>query len=504
MSHQLASPQPEPASSLSATRPATLVRVTLLLVAALALSLLPVEAEGQPRRKGRPATDPGDLMQPQIREPRTPPKSERRSKGDANGTAHTDASGGVDPSDPIADAQPADRSRWQLQRRAEFEVDQQRNHRLDADRPSRRSDVEPMLRLGATWRSSDHLLGFIETEILVRRRSERGEPTGTDAALRINQAYFALADAIADTELRLGRWLYRDEREWLFDESIDGLFASHDVRPFEINALAGRVNHFRRDLLDSSTRGDPINVFGVLARATVRPRFEVGAYAVVSHDTAGAAGQQRNLGLRAHGMLGNWLHWTELAWVDGQVGGRRISGQAVDIGGVYQLPTLPLKPRLMLGYAWGSGDDSPDGSTDRRFRQTSLQGNEARLGGLYKRRIYGEVMNPELSNLRVLSAGVGMTPVPQWSVDLIWYGYRQDTIGPVEHAAVRGRPDSRDRLQLGNEVNLVLGYAPTDAIIVGAVLGLHQPSGRFERDARGREHDPGLAAYGGLEVRVRF
>ncbi len=465
---------------------ARLRRHALLLTSTLALALTPLLADAQSTRKGKRASnaadDPRELMHPQIRETRTP-------------IATDDAS---------AAASPAETSRWRLQRRMELELDQQRNYRLDRRNPERRTDVEPLLRLGATWQGSEHLIGFLETEMLIRQRDERGEPSQTDGRLRINQAYFALDNWIDNTELRLGRFLYRDEREWLFDESIDGVYASHDFGKIEVDAMTGRVNHFRRDLFDSSTRGDPINIIGLVARAEVRRRFEVGAYLVVSHDTSGGAGQQRHFGLRAHGKLGSWQHWTELAFVQGHIGEKRISGQAVDIGGYYLFAELPLKPRLLLGYAWGSGDDKPDDNTERRYRQTGLQGNEARLGGLYKRRIYGEVMNPELSNLHVLNAGIGISPAPQWSLDLLWFGYAQDKIGPVEHASVRGRRDSLEGRRLGNELNLVLGYAPTDAIIVGAILGWHQPSDRFDRDASGRERDPGVATYGGLELRVRF
>lgn len=395
-------------------------------------------------------------------------------------------------------------SRWRFQRRFEFEAEQERNYRLDRSDPRRRTDIEPMLRLGATWRGTPHLLGFVEVEALVHHRDDRGEPGRTDGRLHVNQAYVALAGWIDDTELRLGRWLYRDEREWLFDESLDGVYARRDFGAIEVDGLLGRVNYFRRDLFDSATRGDPVNVYGVLARAAVRRRFELGAYAVASHDTAGAGGRQRNVGVRAHGRIGDWLHWTELGIVEGHAGPARLRGRAFDIGGVYTVSAWPMQPRATLGYAWGSGDGDARDGVDRRYRQTGLQSNEARLGGLYKRRIYGAVLDPELSNLRVLSAGLGISPTPRWSIDLVWFGYTQDQVAPVEHAEVRSRRDSLDRRHLGNELNLVVGYAPSRSIIVGAVLGWHRPSQRFERDASGRERDPGVAIYGGLEVKASF
>lgn len=404
---------------------------------------------------------------------------------------------------PDGDEADAD-SRWHVQRRVEFEADQLRNDRLHRGDPERRSDIEPMLRLGATWQASRHLLGFVEVEALLRHREEGGEATSTRGLLRLNQAYLELDDWIQATEIRLGRWVYRDEREWLFDQSIDGVLARSDFGRVEIDAMIGRVNHFRRDLLDSDTRGDPVNLYGLISRVEVGREFEVGAYAIVSHDTTGPTGQQRNLGLRAHGSLGNWAPWAELGIVNGHRGGRRLKGQAVDIGTVYTREDWPLQPRLIAGYAFGSGDDDPDDGTDRNFRQTRYHANEARLGGLYRRGIYGEVLDPELSNLHIVSAGIGLSPTPRWSIDLLWYGFRQDRIGDLRHARLDPRQDNRSGRALGNELNLVVAYAPSRAVIVGAVVGLFEPSARFERNEAGRHRDPGRAVYGGIEMKMRF
>lgn len=404
------------------------------------------------------------------------------------------------PQDPGA----ASASRWRIQRRAELEFEQQRNFRLDRDDPKRRSDVEPLLRLGLTYRANRHLLGFVETEALIDQRDERGRPSRTDGRLRLNQAYLALDEWIDDSEIRIGRWLYRDEREWLFDESLDGVLARYDRGKIEVDALAGRVNLWRRDLFDSGTRGDPVNVYGLLARYEIRKAFEIGAYAVVRHDTAGLAGRHRHMGLRAHGRLGNWLHWTEVGIVRGNDGRQRLNGHGFDIGGVYTVAEQPFRPRLLVGYAYGSGDDDPDDGVDRRFRQTGMQSNEARLGGLFKRRIYGEAFDPELSNLHIVSLGVGIAPTPRWSIDLVWHGYRQAKTAEVEHAEIEPRRDSLGRHALGQELNLVVGHAPSESVIVGAVLGWFRPSGRFDADRNGRAHNPGQAVFARLELKVRF
>lgn len=91
-------------------------------------------------------------------------------------------------------------------------------------------------------------------------------------------------------------------------------------------------------------------------------------------------------------------------------------------GGIdIQLDTR-FNPMLSFNYAYGSGDSNPNG-TDGNFRQTGLQGNSSILnqssGSL---RNYGEVLRPELSNLHILSTGIG-APVSQYSDVVAMYHY---------------------------------------------------------------------------------
>ncbi|MFT3802430.1 MAG: alginate export family protein [Burkholderiaceae bacterium] len=395
-------------------------------------------------------------------------------------------------------------STWRLQGRAELEIDQRRNRRLDRDRNDRRVDVEPLVRLGVTYRASRHVFGFVETALRVRHREERRDPTETLAQLLGSQAYVGLVDLLPDTRVQIGRWLYRDEREWLFDESLDGALLRLDRDRIEADLMAARVNRWRRDLFDAGTRGEPVNFYGLLVRVPVDRRFKIGGYAVVRHDTTGVAGRQRHLGLRAHGRSGNWTQWTELGIVDGEVGQQRLRGHVLDVGGVYMLRRHPLRPRLLVGYAFASGDDDAGDGVDRRYRQTGLQSNEARLEGLVKRRIYGEAFDPELSNLRIRSLGIGFAPTPQWSVDLVWHDYRQDKLGPVARAGIVPRHDGMTGRALGQEVDLIVGYAPKPTILLTGAIGWFEPAARFRIDRDQAPNDPGRALFARVELRVRF
>lgn len=84
------------------------------------------------------------------------------------------------------------------------------------------------------------------------------------------------------------------------------------------------------------------------------------------------------------------------------------------ICGVYGKWDHPLKPRLTLACARGSGN----------FRQTDLLSNEGSLGQEIETFYYGEVLRPELANLTVLTMGAGVTFGDKLSADLYWRDYR--------------------------------------------------------------------------------
>ena len=82
------------------------------------------------------------------------------------------------------------------------------------------------------------------------------------------------------------------------------------------------------------------------------------------------------------------------------------------------------RPTFSLGLANGSGGASDD-TRDNNFRQTGLQENKGRVAGVKRLRFYGELLDPDLANLRIESAGFGLRFLANSSVELLWHRYRQ-------------------------------------------------------------------------------
>jgi hypothetical protein len=186
----------------------------------------------------------------------------------------------------------------------------------------------------------------------------------------------------------------------------------------------------------------------------------------------------RWLGLRAMGKTGSGRAGKMSYWVDtavvrgtedladfdtndddiatiGSIEHRDVRGWAVDLGASWTLP-LDWEPTLTLSYALGSGDDGE--GTDGAFRQTGLDNNNTKFRGVDRFRVYGELLQPELSNLGILTASFGVELGRDRSVEVVYHNYRQ------QHASDELR-DARIDADLtgrspdvGDELDLVFGF----------------------------------------------
>jgi alginate production protein len=338
-----------------------------------------------------------------------------------------------------------------------FDLEFERGFRDRSGRRAREVEIQPLLRFAATIAPDRTWSGFLEADFLSQVTWERGDPREITSIARINQAYLRYDDEI---ELRFGRWLFRDEREWLIDENFDGLLMSFELGDVSVDALAGRVGWLPRELFNQDSRGDRINHYAILAEIEPARDVHHAGFIVVSDDRERPEDYQISFGLRSYGEIGSGFnYWANAGLSGGKAEGRRLQGYGFDIGGTYRFDDHPLRPRLTLGYAWGSGDRDPASGTDRAYRQTGLQSNETRLGGFAKFKYYGEALDPDLSNIAIATAGVAITANERISFDVFYHHYRQ-----VEMAGGGGR-------HVGDGLDLVVGFRPEGNLEIDAAVG---------------------------------
>lgn len=319
----------------------------------------------------------------------------------------------------------------------------------------------------------------------------------------------------SDLSLQIGRQDFFDKREWWWSENLDAIrihyglgtsYAQFNVAR-EITALSPRD-----DRIDPS-EDDVLRLFGRVAwewRESDEEAHWLEAFFLRQHDRSGKsaigafvpADQQDEsdadlmwFGLRALGSItyerfGRLDYWLDIAGVvgdevlfgfddDNRVEVRRkqdVAGWALDVGVTWQT-NLPGHTALTLGYAVGSGDRQSESGTDRAFRQTGLQGNSDFFGGNFRFQYYGELLQPELSNLHVFTVAVGFrlfeNILSDSSVDFIYHLYRQAESAPMlRNAAIGADPEGESRT-IGQEWDLVLSiqdFDPFEFNLIGAIF----------------------------------
>lgn len=256
----------------------------------------------------------------------------------------------------------------------------------------------------------------------------------------------------------------------------------------------------QRDLLDEDTRGDPVWELAALVEHEIVRNLHVGGYAIAQLEDEGDRDRPFHFGLRARGepfadrALSGFSFWADAGLVRGEADGRSLRGWGFDIGAMHSFDHVPGRPRVQFGYALGSGDND-DGGNDRAFRQTGLQANEAERGALAKYKYYGEVLDPELSNLGILTVGAGVTFGETASLDVIYHRYdKHRRGGDLRDIALSADADEGFR-DVGSAIDLVMGLRPDERVEIEAGVGFFRPGRAF------RERDDALFARFAVDFR---
>ncbi len=242
---------------------------------------------------------------------------------------------------------------------------------------------------------------------------------------------------------RVTRWLGEASWEWSEDHALE-LFA------------IGQGDHSPREKVGSSLDGEREDESDA-SLTWIGPRA-VGAWSSP-----------------ARGILGYWLDgaivWgREILTIYEESDGssvvedrtrQKVRGWALDTGFTWILPRA-LDPSFTLAFARGSGDSSPERGPDRSFRQTGLESNESAFGGVQRFEYYGVLLEPELSNLQVLTLGVGVSLLDSSSLNLVFHDYRQlEATTSLRDARVELELSGADE-HVGSELDLVLALEEWD------------------------------------------
>ncbi len=304
---------------------------------------------------------------------------------------------------------------------------------------------------------------------------------GTDS-VRVEEAFLLLEDLVAEgVSLEIGRQDFDDGREWLMDENLDAVRLWFNTGSSEIELSASRREFTRDPNLDDVTNylagwhTHPLSGLDTFLYAMTRRKDDDSLY---------TSWRRHWYGLSAEYDSGPFTGWLDAALLRGHESIVRESSHAMDAMFMWAPSGIEWHPSLYGGYAFGSGAKWPlVNPEDGNFHQSGINDNNDRLNGITSFRYLGELVRPELANMRVFTVGGGVRWASDFSLDLVWHQYRQDV-------AAAHLFDSRLRLtpgglfpQLGTEWDLILGFDAGRKFDMELVLAKFMPGRAFASTA---------------------
>ena len=279
----------------------------------------------------------------------------------------------------------------------------------------------------------------------------------------MDQAYVRIKGITGPFEFTVGRRNFEDARLWLYDAALDSVSARLNLGTLQTDFSIGRENWRDLDLISTAPRGN-IDYYILHSEYRGIEDHRFAAYAITLRDSLRLEGEPLIAGVRAYGRpTDQFTYWTDLAGVRGHDPARqRYRGWAFDVGATYRFTKVAMQPSFTLGYAFGSGDGNPNDGKNNEFRQTGLQSNEGRFGGVTQFKVYGETFDPELSNLRILTVGTGFRPASNMFVDIVYHKYKLDKIGNDLRSsaltAIVNQDDTQLSKRVGSAIDLIIGF----------------------------------------------
>jgi alginate production protein len=333
----------------------------------------------------------------------------------------------------------------------------------------------PNLEVSYKYRQSKQAQAYLSLELSWETKFDEKNNSHNDSQIEIKEVFVELdnlytsSSVFSDVNLTFGRRKVSDEHEWLFDTSLDGMqlgFAIDNINT-EFRFSLGREDAYSTKLLTYlilSAEYKPTKTLSLFAHSILQEDRSDDGNEPIFH-MLGLTGKTQDDRLR---------YWTQFATVRGKDGNNTIHGNGYDIGTTYTFE-IALQPYFTISYAFGSGSEDKKSG----FRQTGLHGNSDKRGGISSTKYYGELLNPDLDNLRVITAGIGFHPASSSSIDLVFHHYTQD----IARDKLAGNelnidPDGQNK-QLGNEADLVFAWEGFSNLETELTLGMFVPDDAF-------------------------
>lgn len=345
--------------------------------------------------------------------------------------------------------------------------------------------LEAKLEVEADYEVKKDMSLFLKLEYAREMEGDnRGAGTDYTTSLTLDEAFLEISGLLDgwkwfdEATVTLGRLKVSESREWYYDATVDGLLFEAELidSETEVTLSINREEWIGSDLLNHDETDTVTNLIIALDQSLTNG-VDVSAYAISRNDSGPDNESPRFFGLSARGEIleENLKFWLDMASAGGSDDDKSIDGKGYDVGATFRLAG-GNSPHITLGYAYGSGG----GDTDTDFRQSGLHGNSDRSGGLTSYKYYGEVLDPELSNLWILTSGIGFRPADHVSIDLLYHRYAQDVaLDELRDTSLDLDPNGSNT-DIGTELDLIVGVDFSEQIQGELVIGYFRPGTAFD------------------------
>ena len=397
-------------------------------------------------------------------------------------------------------------------------------------------DADASLSIG--YRHNESLSAFIEVGVASGTYLDEDSELAAEPEFYRDETWIDV-DFSTDTQnrsLTLGSQSVYEDRGWWWDETLDlVLLNAGDDRWFLKSGIGVQASHRlfgeRFDGNDEVIRGLGELTFQWHDQQTTS-LFMLGEFDQSERLQPGTSVDESSLddrgnklywlGIRSQGTIDQEVwpsvdYWIDLAHVGGQeirydqdsdeseddtvvvADSNRIDldGWGMDLG-VSMQTSLPAKPRLSVGFATTFNGGKVNDDTDRTFRQTGLQSNEMQLEPYYGASSYGLVLNPELSNLQILTLGIGFDVLTSSYVSLLGHDYHMLSAAESLRSADLDLTFDGNQTHAGRAIDLNLSVEELDSWDIEMQVGLFQAGKAVVDNANG------TAYYGSVELSVDF
>ena len=316
----------------------------------------------------------------------------------------------------------------------------------------RDSSDETAIYLGFVGRAqlSHSVMAFAHAEVSLKDRRTHDRSFGRIMDPQLKEALVAVSLSQTDT-LTFGRMRFSDANKWVLDASVDGVHYARKTpgKVLEFAAFKGTTSVSSYYAMAHYGRADELGRWGGLALA----------------ESDGDAKRLHVAGYWEQRVTTTFRYQATAGAVFGDAANGKNFGVGFDVRAIKKLSDSKLKPQITFGFAYGS----------EGFQQSGLHSNKTYDGGQTQFHRYGYVYQPELTNLAVLSLGVGVRPSKKFSADLVANAYFQpsaSTTGPS--ARLNGITTGNSHF-LGTEISLVGAFRPSKKTKVEFGAGRFDP-----------------------------